>query len=122
MPHPESLDQMLAAWNASDEGEIRGLLEKALAPTIEFIDPSVVARGLDEFLANVHEVHARLPGATYHRASGVDSHHGLYRYAWEIRRDGEVVMPGFDVTEVDDDGRVLRVLGFFGPLPADDGA
>ena len=41
-------------------------------------------------------------------------------YAWEIRREGELVMPGFDVTELDDEGRVLRVLGFFGPLPEKD--
>jgi hypothetical protein len=119
MPHPESLDLILAAWNESEPDEIRGLLEKSLSPEIEFIDPSVVARGLDEFEANVHEVHARLPGAEYLRASGVDSHHNLYRYAWEIRRDGELVLSGFDVTEVDDEGRVVRVLGFFGPLPED---
>ena len=120
MAHPESLDHMLAAWNETEPDKIRGHLEKALSPKVEFIDPSVVARGLDEFEANVHEVHARLPGAEYLRASGVDSHHDLYRYAWEIRRDGELVLPGFDVTEVDDEGRVLRVLGFFGPLPEDD--
>jgi hypothetical protein len=38
-------------------------------------------------------------------------------HAWEIHRDGELVLPGIDVTELDEDGRVARVLGFFGPLP-----
>ena len=84
---------------------------------MHFIDPSIETRGLDEFEANVHEVHARTPGAEYLRSSGVDGHNGLYRYHWEIRRGGELLLPGFDVTEVDAEGRVLRVLGFFGPIP-----
>jgi hypothetical protein len=47
----------------------------------------------------------------------VDTHHQLYRYAWAIHQNGKLVLPGFDVAEVDDSGRVTRVLGFFGPLP-----
>ena len=117
MPHPESLDHMLAAWNEHDPDAVRGHLERALAPSVEFIDPSIETHGLDEFEANVHEVHRQLPGAVYSRTSGIDSHHRLHRYSWEVTRDGELVLPGFDVTELDDDGRVLRVLGFFGPLP-----
>jgi hypothetical protein len=120
MTYPESLDHMLAAWNEADPSMVRGHLERALASTVEFIDPSVETHGLDEFEANVHNVHASLPGAEYSRTSGVDSHHGLHRYSWQISRDGETVVTGFDVTEVDGDGRVTRVLGFFGPLPDSD--
>jgi hypothetical protein len=108
---------MLAAWNESDPSMVRSHLERALASDVEFIDPSIETHGLDEFEANVHSVHAAIPGATYARTSGVDSHHGLHRYSWQISRDGEVVVTGFDVTEVDDEGKVTRVLGFFGPLP-----
>ena len=115
--YPESLDHMLAAWNERDPKRVRSHLDAALSPEVVFIDPSVVTHGIDEFEANVHEVQGRLPGADYRRASGVDRHHDVVRYAWEIRRDGELVLPGFDVTELDEDGRVLRVLGFFGPLP-----
>ena len=117
MYHPESLDHMLAAWNEAEPGAVRAHLERALSPDVEFIDPSVVTHGIDEFQANVQDVHARLPGAEYLRTSGVDSHHNLYRYAWEIRREGDLVLQGFDVTEVDEEGLVRRVWGFFGPLP-----
>ena len=78
---------------------------------------SIETRGLDEFEANVHAVQARIPGADYRRSSGVDGHHGLYRYHWEIWRGEELLLPGVDVTEVDASGRVRRVLGFFGPIP-----
>ena len=117
MTYPESFDHMLAAWNERDPAKVRGHLDKALAPHVEFIDPSVVTNGIDEFEANVHEVKAGLPGARYSRTSGVDSHHRLHRYNWEISRDGDVLLSGFDVTEVDEQGKVTRVLGFFGPLP-----
>ena len=117
MPHPESLDHMLAAWNEADPASVRGHLDRALAPDVEFVDPSIVTNGIDEFEANVHAVHDRVPGAEYVRTSGVDSHHDLYRYSWEIRARGRVLLQGFDVTEVDGGGRVKRVLGFFGPLP-----
>lgn len=115
--YPESLDHMLAAWNEPESSKVRAHLERALAPGIHFVDPSIDVRGIDGFEANVHEVQARLPGATYSRTSGVDAHHGFYRYHWAIHRDGELVVPGFDVTEVDDEGKVLKVIGFFGPIP-----
>lgn len=116
MTHPESLDHMLAAWNERDPTKVRGHLERALAPEVEFIDPSIVTNGIDEFEANVHGVKSRIPGADYARTSEVDSHHDLHRYSWQISRDGEILLPGFDVTKVDEDGKVVSVLGFFGVL------
>ena len=115
--YPSSFDHMLAAWNEAEPAKVRGHLERALAPDVRFVDPSIDVTGIDGFEANVHEVHARLPGAVYSRTSGVDSHNGLHRYSWAIHRDGELVLPGFDVVETDAEGRVARVLGFFGPLP-----
>ena len=58
-----------------------------------------------------------VPGATYSRTSGVDAHHNLYRYTWAIHQGSKLLLPGFDVVEADQSGRVARVLGFFGPLP-----
>ena len=115
--YPESLDHMLASWNEADSSKVRGHLEKALAPNVRFVDPSIDLTGIDAFEANVHEVHERLPGAVYSRTSGVDSQHGFYRYHWAIHQNGNLIVPGFDVTEVDESGRVVCVIGFFGPVP-----
>lgn len=120
MTYPESLDHMLAAWNEPDPGLVRQHLERAVAPQVEFVDPSVATHGIDEFETNVHRVQESLPGAHYSRTSGVDSHHHLHRYSWQISRGGLVLLDGFDVTEVDEHGQVTRVLGFFGPLPDSD--
>ena len=115
--YPQSFDHMLAAWNELDTGKIRAHLDLALAPDVRFIDPSIETHGIDEFEKNVRDFRARLPDARCSRASGIDSHHRLHRYTWEIHRGDELLVAGFDVVEVDGDGRVIRVEGFFGTLP-----
>lgn len=113
---PESLEHMLAAWNEPEPSRVRGHLDQALATDVRFVDPSIDVTGIDGFEENVHEVKRRLPGATYSRTSGVDSQHGFHRYEWAIHRDDELVLTGFDVTQTDETGRVVLVIGFFGPL------
>jgi len=115
--HPESLDHMLAAWNEPDPACVRGHLDKALAPDVRFVDPSIDVTGIDGFEANVHEVQTKVPGAVYSRTSGVDTQHGFYRYHWAIHSGGALVIEGFDVTEIDSSGHVKQVIGFFGPVP-----
>ena len=79
--------------------------------------PSIDLTGIADFEANVHKVRAGLPGATYSRASGVDSQHGFHRYHWAIHQGEQLVLAGFDVTEIDKDVRGACVIGFFGPVP-----
>lgn len=114
---PESLDHMLAAWNEPESSNVRIHLERGLAPNIRFVDPSIDVTGIDGFEANVHEVQSRIPGAVYSRTSGVDSQHGFHRYHWAIHQNGELLVQGFDVTEIDENGLIVCVIGFFGPIP-----
>ena len=115
--YPKSFDHMLAAWNETNLDQIRGHLEQCLAPEIYFVDPSIETRGLDEFEANIRGFRKKYPNAVCRRASGIDGHHQIYRYAWEILNGEELFLIGFDVVTVDEQARVLRVEGFFGPLP-----
>lgn len=75
--------------------------------------------GREAFEKMVREFRAKFPGAVCSRASGVDTHHNLYyRYNWEIHRGGELMLPGFDAAEINNEGQVCRIEGFFfGPLP-----
>lgn len=107
---------MFTAWNEPDPTRIRGHIEAVLSPDIHFVDPSIDLTGTDAFEANMHHVHTQIPGASYTRTSTIDAHHGYLRYHWEIHRDGALLLAGFDVTRVDDDGRITEVIGFFGPL------
>lgn len=115
--YPESFDHMLAAWNEPNSELVRGHLLKALTPGVRFVDPSIDLTGIDAFEANVHEVQTNQPGAVYSRTSGVDSQRGFHRYHWAIHLNGKLLVPGFDVVETNDEGLVVSVIGFFGPMP-----
>lgn len=114
---PECLDAMLAAWNEMDAELIRGHLDAALAPDVLFVDPDNYIEGIDAFEVMVRKFRADMPTATAERTSGFNMHHNRYRYNWLVRVGGEPAVPGMDVVEVSDAGRVLRVDGFFGPIP-----
>ena len=115
--YPKSLDDMLFAWNEPDTSKVRDHLDRALSPNVRFVDPSIDVIGIDGFEENVHEVKASIPGAVYSRVSGVDSQHNFHRYHWAIHQDGELLLSGFDVTETDEEGKVVCVIGFFGEVP-----
>jgi hypothetical protein len=114
--HQGSIDRMLSIWNERDPGRHAALLEAALAPDILFIDPTIRTQGLAEFERNVRHFHSKYPEAKVRRASAIDSHHDLHRYRWEIEMHGKVQLQGLDIAETGPDGKVCKVLGFFGPL------
>jgi hypothetical protein len=115
---PPSLEHMLAAWNERDLDKIRSHLDAALSPDVHFVDPDNDIRGIDAFEEMVRALRTRLPEMVCARESAVDGHHDRYRYEWSVSVGGTVLMPGFDVTTLDEQGRVVQVDGFFGPLPA----
>ena len=115
--YPEALDHMLAAWNEPEAANVRSHLDKALSTDVRFVDPTIDVTGIDGFEKNVHEVKSTIPGAVYSRTSGVDSQHGFYRYHWAIHQEGKRLITGFDVTEVNEQGKVACVIGFFGDIP-----
>lgn len=115
--YPSSFDHMLAAWNETDPSLVRGHLDLALSTDVVFVDPTIVTHGIDEFEANVREFRSTFTDARCYRTSGFDSHHRHYRYTWAIDSGGATLIEGFDVVELDAGDRVLRVQGFFGPLP-----
>ncbi len=116
--HPESLANYLAAWNEMDPSKIRGHLDRSCAQDVLFIDPANTTRNIDELEVMIKSARVERPTATYHRTSGVDGHNLRYRYYWEVRMDGKALMPGMDVTTLNEQGAVLQIDGFFGTMPA----
>ncbi len=113
--HP-SLEKMLAAWNEQDSAKVRGHLLAGLDKDVHFVDPNYDIIGLDAFEAMVHAVQKKIPEAVYSHTSELDSHHNLYRYHWAIHHNDKLIMPGFDVTEIDASGKITKVIGFFGEI------
>lgn len=106
-----------AAWDEPDHCRRRALLEASVAPDAEYVDPTVQVRGIDALIAHIDTVAARYPGSRLELTSAVDAHHGLARFGWrKVLADGTKLPKSIDVVEVGADGRLTRVIGFFGPL------
>ncbi len=112
----ENLNKMLAVWNTTDEDEQARLVDEALEHNVHFVDPNHNIIGRAAFLKMVKQVQGQVPGAVYSRASEIDVQNNHCRYHWEIHLNDKLLMPGFDVTEVNDAGKIVKVTGFFGEL------
>ncbi len=112
------VDAHLAAFSAPDDASRRALIEQAWAPAGHFADPLFAATGHDEIDALAASVPGLYPDHVFTRTSGIDLHHGHARYAFAFTApDGTVVVDGVEVAQVGVEGRLVRVIGFFGPVP-----
>lgn len=114
-----TVDTYLAAWNETDPARRAALVEQAWAPDARYEDPMLEAAGHDGISEMVADVQAAYPGHTFRRTSGIDGHHDVVRFGWELTAaDGSVFVAGVDMGELAPDGRFRRMIGFFGELPA----
>jgi hypothetical protein len=111
------IDTYCSAWNELDPARRQSLLNSIWAPHATYTDPTVHASGANELLAHITSVIARRPGAKVVRTSAVDAHHGLARFAWRVvQADGSMLPEGIDFAEISAEGKIQRIMGFFGPL------
>ena len=112
----ENLAKMLSVWNTTDKAEQRAIVEEIMEHNVHFVDPNHNIMGRQAFLDMVEIVQKQIPGAVYSQASKVDIQNNHARYHWSIHMNGKLLMAGFDMTEVNDAGRIVKVVGFFGLL------
>jgi hypothetical protein len=113
-----TIDTYLAAYTETDPVTRLALVTEAFAPSARLIDPPLDGSGHEGISAMMGAVQQQFPAHTFRRVTGVDEHHGYFRYGWELASpDGSPVLSGTDVGELDVRGRLVRVTGFFGPLP-----
>ncbi|MHA7820241.1 MAG: nuclear transport factor 2 family protein [Erythrobacter sp.] len=112
----EKLNEMFGVWNTTDEKEQDERAARALEHNVHFVDPNHNIIGRDAFLAMVRETQKKFPGLRYGRSCDPQVQNNFCRYHWHIHSGDDEVMTGFDVTEVNDGGKIVKVIGFFGEL------
>lgn len=116
-----SIDDIVAAygasWNEPDEAARATLLDRSWADDGVYCDPTATVSGRAALVAHIGGFLATMPGHTIELVSGVDAHDDLFRFAWVMRKDGEQILEGVDFGELAGDGRIKRIVGFFGPFP-----
>ncbi len=106
------------AWNERDPSERQRLLELSWMDDGELVEPQGRFRSREAIRERLAAFTDRFPGARVDITSGIDEHHGFLRYGWTITgADGATLLEGIDVCERAEDGRLQRVVMFFGPLP-----
>jgi hypothetical protein len=115
-----TVDTYFAMWNETDPAARARLIELAWVSDGRYVDPLLEAEGHATLSDMVAGVHAQFPGHRFRRISGVENHHDQVRFAWELAApDGTVTVAGLDVGELAGDGRLRRITGFFGDVPAE---
>ena len=105
-----------AAWNEPDLAARQRLLEKAWSATGTYTDPTVHLEGRDALAQHIAGFQKGLPGATIVPTSHADVHHGRLRFTWRlVKADGSTLTEGVDFGELDAEGRIQKIIGFFGP-------
>lgn len=112
------VDTHLLAYAEPDAARRGELLARVWADDGQLLDPPFEGTGREAIAALTDAVLEHFPGHAFRRTTAIDEHHGIARYGWElVAPDGTVAVAGTDVAEVRD-GRLVRIVGFFGELAA----
>jgi hypothetical protein len=113
-----TIDTYLEAYCEPDAARRDELVARAWAENGELLDPPLDGSGRAAISGLADVVNTHYPAHTFRRTSGIDAHHDVARYAWElVGPDGAVAVTGVDTVEINDHGQLVRVVGFFGDLP-----
>jgi hypothetical protein len=121
MDHGDSratVTRYMAAWNEADAAIRQTLLEQCWADDGVYVDPNVQLAGRQQLSQHIAKVQATRPGARVEFMSGIDTHHHVVRFLWRlVRADGTVGDTSIDFGQIGSDGRLTKIIGFFGEAP-----
>jgi hypothetical protein len=105
----------VAAWSEADEEKRQALLEISWAEDGVYVDPMAEVAGREALVQHIGRILQRFAGSRIILTSGVDEHHGKIRFTWaRVEPDGGTLRGGIDFGEIGEDGRLIRINGFFG--------
>lgn len=120
--HAATIDRVLAAytavWSEPDAARREALLKSCWSEDSEIVGPGYAFKGTQAVLAEAARFQAQEPGARVVLTSGFDAHGRWARFTFALLGpDGGVANEGWDLVELAADGRIARVISFWGPLP-----
>ena len=113
------VDRYLQVWNETDPGARRAAIDELFAADVRFVDPLAAVEGRAAVDALIAGAQSQFTGLVFTPGGPADAHHDQGRFTWHLGpAGGEPVAIGFDVAELDADGRIKLVLGFLDKMPA----
>ncbi|MEU5432816.1 nuclear transport factor 2 family protein [Streptomyces sp. NPDC020719] len=108
------------AWNATGSAEeLAKAVGAAWSEDGGYTDPLADVTGHDGIAALIAGAHQQFPGFEFRLDGGVDGHHDVARFRWELVSvaDGSAPVAGSDVIALAADGRIRTVHGFLDRVP-----
>ena len=106
-----------SARSEPDRARRQKLLDHVRAEDGTYADPTAHVAGRKDLVDHIGGFFEQFPGAHFVVANGIDTHRQKLRFTWRmVRADGNVFVEGIDFGELSPDGKLHRVVGFFGPL------
>ena len=102
------------AWREPDAARRLELLERAWAPDAVYCDPLALVTGQEALSAHIAGFQESLGGGRIDVTAEAVRHHDSAHFPWAISdATGATVLTGFDVVQLDEQGRITRLTGFF---------
>jgi hypothetical protein len=112
------VQRYIDTWNERDPALRRAAIDRLWAEDASYVDPLVSVTGRDGIDATIASAQEQFPNLVFRLAGGVDAHHNLARFTWELAPEGgAALVVGFDVAVVASDGRLSAVHGFLDKVP-----
>jgi hypothetical protein len=114
----ELVSAYVRAWHERDQATRRRLLEETWADDGVYTDPGGTIEGREALIEAIVDFQERRPDVRIEVRSRVDAFGVHFRFVWAtVDGAGEVLREGVDVGQLDDDGRIVSIIGFFGLMP-----
>ncbi|WP_233840518.1 hypothetical protein [Dyella sp. 2HG41-7] len=115
----EAVTTYCAAWSTTDRTTRDQMLERVWAKDGIYTDAEpTYAVGRTALSDTIAKFQQDYPGNTF-RCSTPQMHHNFMRVTWfRLSSDGKQLGEGVDIYDMAPDGRISRIVGFFGPAPA----
>ena len=112
------VQRYLTTWNETDPAARRKAVDDLFSEDVRYVDPVAAVQGREALDALIGAVQAQFPGFVLTAGGPADAHHDQGRFTWHLGLPGaEPPVIGFDVAELDADGRIRLVLGFLDKAP-----
>ena len=112
------VEDYVRAWHEHDETARRRLLEASWAADGIYTDPAETIVGRDALFEAIAAFHEQRPDVRIEVRSRVDEFGRYFRFVWAmVDRSGAVRREGVDFGQLDAEGRIESIVGFFGVVP-----
>ena len=116
--HIAALVAYIGAWSEKDISLVKALLSSCWTEESEIIGPGYYFQGTTAVLDKIQRFHNEQPGHKASLTSGFDTHGAWTRFTIAmVKPDGTRGHEGWDILEQDNEGKIRRVVTFWGPLP-----